>query len=116
MMHGGFLRRFTNDPKLTSQIMHDYKVANLDPQTRGMLDFAVKLTKKPQSMRASDVEKLRDLGLNEESILAVVLITCTFSFTNRLSSGLGVEVTPDRESAVMEWLESPAKGQHWLIH
>ena len=116
MMHGGFLRRFTSDPKLTSQIMHDYKVADLDPQTRGMLDFAVKLTKKPQSMRESDVQKLRDLGLNDESILAVVLITCTFSFTNRLSSGLGVEVTPDRERAVMEWLEGPAKGQHWLVH
>ena len=29
---------------MASHIMHDYTQADLDPQTRGMLDFAVKLT------------------------------------------------------------------------
>jgi len=40
MAHGGFLRQHSDDPELASHIMHDYTTADLDPETRGMLDFA----------------------------------------------------------------------------
>ena len=32
-------------PELASHMMHDYTQAQLDPQTRAMLDFAAKLTR-----------------------------------------------------------------------
>ena len=54
--------------------MHDYTKADLDPQTRGMLDYAAKLTREPGSMREADVIKLRDLSLNDEQILSTALI------------------------------------------
>ena len=90
MAHGGFLRQHSDDPKLASHVMHDYTRADLDPQTRGMLDYAVKLTRDPTSMQKSDVEALRTLGLSEEQILSTALITCMFNFMTRLADGINV--------------------------
>ena len=114
MSHGAFLRQHSDDPVLASHMMHDYRKANLDPQTRGMLDYATKLTKDPTSMQRSDVEELRGLGLSEEQILSVVLITCNFNFMTRLADGLGVKVDDGRQEAVERWLSGPAKDQDWL--
>ena len=79
MAHGGFLRQHSDDPELASHIMHDYTKADLDAETRGMLDFATKLTKEPTNMSEADVNGLRALGLSDEQILSVVLITCKFN-------------------------------------
>ncbi len=115
MAHGGFLRQHSDDPDLASHLMHDYTQADLDPQTRGMLDYAVKLTRDPASMQRSDVEALRGLGLSDEQILSTALITCLFNFMTRLADGLGVEVPPGRQEAHERWLSSAAAGQKWLM-
>ena len=47
MSHGGFFRQHSDDPEMASHVMHDYTKADLDPQTRGMLDYKVKLAKNP---------------------------------------------------------------------
>ena len=115
MAHGGFLRQHSDDPELASHLMHDYTQADLDPQTRGMLDYAVKLTRDPTSMQRSDVEALRALGLSDEQILSTVLITCQFNFMTRLADGLGVEVPPGRQEDHERWLSADAAGQKWLM-
>lgn len=115
MAHGGFLRQHSGDPALASHVMHDYRKARLDPQTRGMLDFAVKLTREPASMQKADVEALRSLGLDDGQILSVVLITCVFNFMTRLADGLGVEVDPGRQEAAEKWLTGPVLQQDWLM-
>ncbi len=115
MSHGAFLRQHSDDPALASQIMYDYRKADLDPQTRAMLDYATKLTKDPTSMQSADVEELRALGLSDEQILSVVLITCNFNFMTRLANGLGVKVDDGRQEAVERWLSGPAKDQDWLM-
>ena len=95
--------------------MHDYTKADLDPQTRGMLDFAVKLTREPASVHQADVQKLRGLGLSDEQILSAVLITCFFNFLTRLADGLGVEVSAERQEAIERWLMGPAAEQEWML-
>ena len=115
MAHGEFLRHASNDPDLASHIMHDYRSANLDPQTRAMLDYATKLTREPTSTQQSDVIALRETGLTDEQILSVVLITCNFNFMTRLADGLGVEVPEERQKYVETWLDSPARDQNWLM-
>ena len=95
--------------------MYDYRQANLDPQTRGMLDYATKLTQDPATMVEDDIIKLRQLGLSEEQILSVVLITCEYNFMTRLADGLGVEVSPQREEYVKQWITGPAAEQEWLF-
>ena len=100
---------------MTSHLMHDYTQAELDPQTRGMLDFADRLTREPASIREEDIAALRHLGLEDEQILSVVLITCLFNFMTRVADGLGVEVPPQTERAVRRWLGDAAGSQEWLI-
>ena len=115
MAHGGFLRQHSDDPELASHIMHDYTKADLDAETRGMLDFATKLTKEPTNMSEADVNGLRALGLSDEQILSVVLITCTFNFMTRLADGLGVQVPEGRQEDHERWLTGPALRQDWLM-
>ena len=115
MAHGEFLRHAADDPELASHVMHDYRKADLDPQTRAMLDYAVKLTREPTNMQRSDVETLRAHGLTDEQILSVALIACTFNFMTRLADGLGVEVPQERQEYVQTWLASPAGDQDWLM-
>ena len=115
MSHGGFLRQQSDDPELASHAMHDYTKADLDPQTRAMLDFAVKLTLEPANMQEADVQRLRATGLSDEQILSTVLITSQFNFMNRLSNSLGVEVPPGRQEAQERWMSKEAASQEWLM-
>jgi alkylhydroperoxidase family enzyme len=80
-----------------------------------MLDFATKLTREPASMEEADVQELRKLGLSDEQVLSVVLITCVFNFMTRLADGLRVEVPPGRQEAAERWLSGPALRQGWLV-
>lgn len=115
MSHGGFLRQHSDDPELASHVMHDYTQVAMDPQTRGMLDFAVKLTREPWAMKKADVNALRELGLSDEEILSVVLITCNFNFMSRLANGLGVELGEGRQEQIAAWLSPSAAAQGWLM-
>ena len=115
MSHGEFLRQHSEDPELASHVMHDYATTDLDPQTRGMLDYAVKLTREPASMKKRDVEVLRGLGLSDEQILSTVLITCTFNFMTRLADGLGITLDEGKQETVKQWLTGPALQQQWLM-
>lgn len=115
MAHGEFLRHASDDPEMASHVMRDYRQADLDPQTRAMLDFATKLTREPTNMQRADVEALRQHGLSDEQILSVTLITCTFNFMTRLADGLGVQVPDERQRYVETWLTGGARNQQWLM-
>ena len=115
MSHGALLRQHSDDPELASHIMHDYTRAELDPQTRGMLDFAAKLTRDPASMQQADVDTLRGLGLSDEEVLSTVLITCVFNFMTRLADGLGVEFPAQNQEGIKAWLTGPATEQEWML-
>ena len=115
MSHGGFLRQHSDDTELANHIMHDYNKADLDDQTRGMLDFAVSLTKDPSANRKADIERLRSLGLNEQQILSIVLITCNFNFMTRLADSLGVEVAETRFEDAKRWMSADVQTMPWLM-
>ncbi len=95
-------------------MLHDYSRADLDPQTKGILDFSAKLTRDPASMQESDVQSLRDLGLSDQQILSTVGITCLFNFMNRLADGLGVDISAERQETMSRWVTGPARQQDWL--
>ena len=115
MSHGGFLRQHSDDTELANHMMHDYTQADIDDQTRGILDFALKLTKNPAGNTKADLQKLRDLGLNEQQVLSTVLITCNFNFMTRLADGLGVEVTAGRFEDAKRWMSPEVQAMPWLM-
>lgn len=55
-----------------------------------MLDYAIGLTENPASLGQDDVQRLRDNGFDDRSILDINLVTGYFAFVNRLADGLGV--------------------------
>ena len=57
-----------------------------------MLDYAVKLTRKPWAMVEHDVVTLREAGWSDAAILDVNLVTGYYAFANRLADGLGVQL------------------------
>ena len=57
-----------------------------------MLDFALKLTRTPESMLPADVAKLREAGMDDATISHVAQVTALFAYYNRVADGLGVEL------------------------
>ena len=115
MAHGEFLRQHSDDPELASHVMHDYRNADLDVQTRAMLDYAYKLTIAPSDVHHEDFQHLEEAGLTHQQILSVVLIACVFNFMTRLADGLGVEPAEGSQERVESWLSGPAREQEWLL-
>lgn len=90
--HGAALHLLTKDEQLVSQLKKDYTEADLDNKTKSILDYAVKLTIKPHSVKDEDVEKLREYGCSDQEILDICQITSYFNFVNRMAEGLGVKL------------------------
>ena len=101
---------------MASHLLYDYRTVDLDPVLRAMLDYAVKLCRDPWAMTETDVQQLGSHGVTDEQILSVVLITCYFSFINRMMQALGQEFSQRRWEAIEKWLTGPARQQAWLMN
>jgi uncharacterized peroxidase-related enzyme len=93
--HESDLRAEIPDEAKVLAIQEDYRQVDFDPSTRGLLDFAIKLTLNPKRMRASDIDALRRLGFSDEDILGAVQLIGYFNYINRVLDGLGAEPEPE---------------------
>lgn len=57
-----------------------------------MIEFARRLTKNPSEIRKTEVVKLREVGLDDASIVDLVGVVSYFNFINRIALGLGVRL------------------------
>ena len=57
-----------------------------------MLDYAVKLTRAPDTMSETDVTQLRHAGMSDVEILDTCQLASYYNFVNRMAQGLGVEL------------------------
>ena len=77
-------------------IAHAVDGSALHPTTsvreRALLAYAIKLTRKPAQVVRSDVQALRDAGLDDGEILDANQVTAYFAYANRVVDGLGVEL------------------------
>ena len=92
--HAAGLVRLTKNTKLAQDLKSDYTTAELTPRQRSMLDYAVKLTRAPGTMREPDIAALRAQGFSDCDILDINQVTAYFAYVNRIADGLGV-VTDD---------------------
>ena len=89
--------------RLLAALAEDHRRAELAAADRAMLDYAVKLTRRPGEMVAADVEKLRAGGFDDRAIHDIAAVTAYYAFVNRIADGLGVELEgttgpkPDRQ-------------------
>ena len=60
-----------------------------------ILDYARQLTRSPDKMRESAIEKMRAAGLDDGEILEVNQVVSYFAYVNRTVLGLGVTTKGD---------------------
>ena len=77
---------------ILSEILNNYKSADISSKEKAMLDYAVKLTKTPASVNEEDINRLRKFGLNDRDILDVNQVISYFNYVNRVADGLGIEL------------------------
>lgn len=90
--HGEALHQLKVDREFIAGLKRDYRKVDLSSKTRGILQYAERLTKKPQSVVDAHVEVLRQLGCSDREILDICQITAYFNYVNRIAHGLGVQL------------------------
>jgi uncharacterized peroxidase-related enzyme len=93
--HGQAVRRLSGDPELGEMLVMNYRVAELDPRQRAMLDFAWKLTETPYLVDETDRAALRAVGLSNEDIFDLAETAAFFNMSNRMASA--TDMMPNRE-------------------
>jgi len=84
--HGAAVRQLSGDPVLGEQMVMNYRAARLDARQRAMLDFAVKLTERPNEVEEADRAALRAAGFSERDIWDIGAVAGFFNMTNRIAS------------------------------
>ena len=93
--HGQAVRQYSNDPQLGEMMVLNYRVAELDPRQRAMLDFAWKLTETPHDICEVDRQTLRDTGFSDPDIFDICDVVAFFNYSNRMAHGLDMMPNPE---------------------
>ena len=88
--HAEALRRYEKDEDTVALLSAADGLETLEPRLSNIVRHAEKLTTAPGAMTESDLGELRAVGLSDQDILDVSLVTAYFNFVNRLALGLGV--------------------------
>lgn len=81
--HGDALRGLTGDPVWVDKLTYNYRTANLTSKQRALCDYAYFVTAYPQEIYTDQVDKLREVGLNDHEILEAAFVAGFFNYTNR---------------------------------
>jgi len=96
--HVAALRRYLKDEETLSLLASADGLETLEPRLSNIVRHAEKLTNAPAAMTESDLGELRAVGLSDQDILDVSLITAYFNFVNRIALGLGVNYNEEEVS------------------
>ena len=92
--HGAAVRQLSGDPALGEAMVMNYRVADLSPRTRAMLDFAALVTTASATIEAADRDALRDHGFSDRDIWDIANVAAFFNMSNRVASATGMEPNP----------------------
>lgn len=98
--HGQAVRQLSDDPELGEALVMNYRVAQLDPRQRAMLDFVWMLTEDPESADDAARQRLRDAGFDDTAIWDIAETAAFFNYTNRMAHA--VEMMPNRAYHAMD--------------
>ncbi len=93
--HGAQVRLLSEDPELGEMLVMNYRVADLEPRQRAMLDFAAKLTERPQKIVDADRQALRDAGFADREIWDIATVAAFFNMSNRMASAIDMMPNPE---------------------
>lgn len=93
--HGAAVRQLSGDPALGEAMVMNYRVADITPRQRAILDFAAKVTQASATIEEADREDLRKHGLSDRDIWDIANVAGFFNMSNRVASATGMEPNPD---------------------
>lgn len=96
--HGAAVRALSGDPALGEAMVMNYRVADLSPRQRAMLDFAVKVTQASATIEEPDRQALRDQGFSDRDIWDIANVAAFFNMSNRVASATGMVPNPEYHS------------------
>lgn len=86
------MREQLNDKQLAIDITSNFQNAEIDNTNKAILEFAVKVTEAAHTITPKDLVLLRDFGLSDEALFAIVEIVGFFCYVNRLADAFGVKL------------------------
>ena len=86
--HGNSVRKLSKNPELGEQMAINYRLADLKPNQRAMIDFAVKMTEESYKIEEIDRQTLRDNGYSDQDIWDIASIASFFNMSNRMASAI----------------------------
>lgn len=89
--HGAAVRELSGDPKLGEAMVMNYRMADLAPRQRAMLDFADKITRESYRIEEADRQALRDQDFSERDIWDIINVAAFFNMTNRVASATAMQ-------------------------
>lgn len=93
--HGQAVRELSHDPELGEMLAINYRVADLDPRHRTMLDFAYKMTVSPSLVDDADRQSLRDAGFSDEDIFDIADTAGFYNMSNRVATAVDMMPNPE---------------------
>ena len=78
----------------------DFRKADLDSQTRALLEFAEKVSLTPYKVVDEDLDQLRQAGLNDQDILLATHIIGIFNYLVRLADVFDLDLEPEVTSSL----------------
>lgn len=97
--HGAAVRQLSGDPQLGEEMAMNYRAASLSAKQKAMLDFAVKLTERPDTIEEADRQGLRDAGFSDRDIWDIASVAAFFNMSNRVAAA--VDMRPNDEYHTM---------------
>jgi uncharacterized peroxidase-related enzyme len=90
--HAKFLRDECQDEATMTAIAEDPSGAALDEQDRAVYTFASQVARDASSVQQSDVDALREVGLDDADVADIVFAVAARSFFTRVLDGLGAQL------------------------
>ncbi len=97
--HGAAVRQLSGEPALGEMMAMNYRAADLSAKQKAMLDFAVKLTERPDTIEEEDRERLRQAGFGDRDIWDIAATASFFNMSNRMAAA--VDMRPNDEYHAM---------------
>ena len=77
---------------LKTQLINDYKTADITEADKLILEYAEKITKTPASITKANIDKLLANGFDKQGVHDIAQVASYYNYVNRLADSLGVEL------------------------
>ncbi len=91
LAHGKVLAEQVCDPETVRALAVDHSGAQLEPAEAAAMELARKVARDATEVTAEDIDRLRDVGLDDAEILDVVLAAAARCFFSKTLDAVGAE-------------------------